>query len=91
MGVRGKGGKEPEIGESLGEGGELLFVVELVEGRSYGRSFFGCKNALNSGGFGEKLDPLSPNEVELRLANFASDVVIGVPLKTVGFSEVKAS
>jgi hypothetical protein len=48
-----------EVGESLGDGGEFVFVVELVEGRSYSRlwSFLDCKKALKTGGLGAKPDP----------------------------------
>lgn len=70
------------MGDNFGEGGELPLLVELVEGRSWGRSFLDCRNALNRGGFGAKLDALSPKEVELRLANFARDVEGGKPVKT---------
>lgn len=93
MGVSGRGGKEVEMGETLGEGGELPLLVELVVGRSLDRRYsaFDARNALNKGGFGAKLDALSPNEVELRLTNLAKEVVWGAPSKTAGFSDAKAS
>ena len=87
MGVRGKGGKEPDIGDILGEGGELPLDVELVDGRSG----FDCKNALNNGGLGAKWDTLSPKEAEFRPANLARDVGGALTLKIEGFSEAKAS
>lgn len=91
IGVSGNGGNEPEMGDSFGEGGELPLLVELVEGRSWDRSFLDCRNALNRGGFGAKFEALSPNDVELRLANFAREVEGAEPLKTEGFSDAKAS
>lgn len=77
MGVSGRGGNEVEMGETLGEGGELPLLVELVVGRSLDLRYsaFDARNALNRGGFGAKSDALSPNEVELRLTNLAKEVV----------------
>ena len=50
IGVNGKGGNDVDVGESLGEGGELPFVDLLVDGRSAIRWLLGAKNALNTGG-----------------------------------------
>lgn len=91
MGVRGSGGKEPEMGDSLGDGGELRLVVELVEGRSQVRSFFACRKALNTGALGRVFDAFSPKEVEFRLAYWASPVVKAELLKVEAFSHEKAS
>lgn len=93
MGVSGSGGKEVEIGETLGEGGELPLLVELVAGRSLDLRYsaFDARKALNKGGLDAKLDALSPNEVELRLTNLAKEVVWAAPSKTAGFSDAKAS
>ena len=89
----GKGGKELEVGDSLGEGGELPFAVELVDGRSWNRefSFFGGRKALKIGGLGGNDAPVSPNEVEFKLTYLAKEVVRGFPVKTEGFSDEKVS
>ncbi len=91
--VIGNGGKEPDVGESLGDGGELPFAVELVDGRSLSRwfSFFGGIKALNNGGLGGKDAPVSPKEVEFKLTYLAKEVVRGFPVKTEGFSDENAS
>ena len=91
IGVNGRGGNEVEVGESLGEGGELAFVDLLVEGRSAIRWLLGAKNALNTGGCEELPGPASPKEVEFKLTYLASVVVGGYPLNMEGFSDEKAS
>lgn len=86
VGVRGNGGKEPAVGDSCGEGGEMPFIVELVEGLMSG---LGGRKALKTGGRGAKFEALSPNEAELRLANFARALGTALPVNTPGFSAIK--
>lgn len=81
IGVIGKGGKELEVGDSFGEGGA---VVELVDGLG---SVFDGRKALNTGGLAAKFEALSPKEAELRPANFASALGIALPVNTPGFSD----
>ena len=83
IGVNGRGGKEPEVGDSLGEGG---VVVELVDGLG---SVLDGKKALKTGGRAAKFDALSPKEAELRPVNFARALGIALPVKTPGFSDEK--
>jgi hypothetical protein len=66
-------GENSEVGESFGDGGEPVFEVEPVEGRSYRRlwSFLDCKNALKTGGRGANPDPSFPNIVEFKLTYLA--------------------
>lgn len=85
VGVRGNGGKEPAVGDSCG--GEVPFVVELVGGLV---SVFGGRKALKTGGRAAKFEMLSPNEAELRLANFARALGTALPVNTPGFSDMKA-
>ena len=87
VGDRGNGGKEPAVGDSCGEGGEVPFTVELVEGLVSG---FGGRKALKTGGRAAKFEALSPKEVELRLANFARALGTALPVNTPGFSDMKA-
>lgn len=82
----GSAGKFPDVGER--EGGGLSFVVELVEGRCWSLA---REKALKTSGRGAKFEPLSPNDVELRPANFASDVGGGFAENMDGFSEEKVS
>ena len=87
VGVKGNGGKEPPVGESWGEGGEVPLIVEPVVGLL---SVFGGRKALNTGGRAAKFEALSPNAAELRLANFARALGTAMPVKIPGFSEEKA-
>jgi len=48
--VRGRGGKDVEIGDCVGEGGELGFVDLLVEGLSMEWWKADGTKALNKGG-----------------------------------------
>ena len=86
MGVMGSGGKFPDVGDR--EGGGLSLVVELVEGRCWSLA---REKALKTSGRGAKFEPLSPNEVELRPANFAREVGCGFAVKIDGLSEEKVS
>lgn len=83
MGVTGNGGKDTEVGESLGEGGA---VVELVDGLV---SVLDGRKALNTRGRAAKLEALSPKEAELRPANFAKALGMALPVKIPGFSDEK--
>lgn len=84
IGVIGSGGKEPDVGDSLGEGG---VVFELVDG--LGSDFDGRK-ALNTGGRAAKFEALSPKEAELSPANLARALGTALPVNTPGFSDEKA-
>ena len=87
VGVKGNGGKEEPVGESCGEGGEAVLIVELVMGLL---SVFDGRKALNTGGRAAKFEALSPNAAELRLANFARALGTAQPVKMPGFSDEKA-
>lgn len=92
-GVVGREGNALEVGESLGEGGKLPFVVEPVFGRSAKRgwSLFAWRNALKIGGRGAKLELASPKDVEFKLTNLARELRGASSVKIEGFSEEKAS
>ena len=82
VGVSGRGGKEVDVGESLGEGGVLAFAVELVDGRWLSvLSAFGGWKALNTRDFASRLEPLSPKEVESRPTYLAKEHGCGMPVK----------
>lgn len=85
VGVNDNGGNEPEVGDS--DGGELPFVVELVDGLG---SVFDGRNALKTGCRVAKFEALSPKEAELRLANLARELGAAMPLNTPEFSDEKA-
>lgn len=85
IGVSGSAGNEPDVGESFGEGG---VVVELVDGLG---SLLNGRKALNTGGLAAKFEALSPKEAELRFANLASALGTALPVNTPGFSDEKAS
>ena len=89
-GVGGKGGKLPDVGEEVrGDEGVLVFIVELVVGRSdpleNATSCLAFKKTLNIGGGGVTAGSW-PNEVELRLTYFASWVECAFGVNTAWFS-----